>query len=439
MTVKKQYARREFLRYASVATLTGVMAPVIIPRSALADEQRPGANERIGIAGIGVGRRGGEIFRSAAKHPKAQAICVADLWKSRAEQVAKDTGCDAAYQDYHKVLERKDVDAIMTATPEHWRGLVCINACLAGKHIYGEKPITLTINEGKLMEKAARRNNIVFQTGSQQRSQRENHLGCEFIRNGGLGKIKEIIAANYQSPWLCDLPAQTAPADLDWETWCGPTPVVPYNIDLFTPRAKPGWLSFRPYSGGEMTGWGTHGIDQIQCALGMDLTMPTEFLVEEGASKLIPPVYSKAESADRGNEICGNPKLAFQYANGIRVRLGDANWGGAIFVGENGKMEIFRGNLKSNPPEMAEEVLKKEYTTNGHIDNWLNCIQTGERPISDIAIGRRSAAICHILNITRYLGRSLKWDPEKEVFIDDDEANTYLSREARKGYELPEV
>ena len=432
--------RRDFLKSAaSAALVAGVASPTLISRSALADGTRPGANDRIGVAGIGVGRRGSEIFASAARNPKAQAICVADVWLPRAENIAKKHGCDAAYQDYRRVLDRKDVDAVLTATPEHWRGLVCINACLAGKHVYGEKPITLTISEGALMEKAARKNNVVFQTGSQQRSQRQNYVGCEFIRNGGLGQIKEVIAANYESPWLCDLPAQPIPDGLDWETWCGPTPVVPYNIDLFTPRAKPGWLSFRPYSGGEMTGWGTHGFDQIQCALGTDLTMPTEIIVEEGAEKLIPPVYSKAEDAKRGNEICSKPRLAYKYANGIIVRLGNANRGGGIFIGEKGKMEIFRGNLKSNPPEIAEELLKSERRDQDHVDNWLSCILTGERPISDIAIGRRSAAICHLLNIARYLGRSLKWDPEKEVFIGDDEANTYLSREPRKGYELPTV
>ena len=432
--------RRDFLKSAaSAALVASVASPTLISRSALADGTRPGANDRIGVAGIGVGRRGSEIFASAARNPKAQAICVADVWLPRAENIAKKHNCDAAYQDYRRVLDRKDVDAVLTATPEHWRGLVCINACLAGKHVYGEKPITLTISEGALMEKAARKNNVVFQTGSQQRSQRQNYVGCEFIRNGGLGEIKEVIAANYESPWLCDLPAQPIPDGLDWETWCGPTPVVPYNIDLFTPRAKPGWLSFRPYSGGEMTGWGTHGFDQIQCALGTDLTMPTEIIVEEGAEKLIPPVYSQAEDAKRGNELCSKPRLAYKYANGIIVRLGNANRGGGIFIGEKGKMEIFRGNLKSNPPEIAEELLKSERRDQDHVDNWLSCILTGERPISDIAIGRRSAAICHLLNIARYLGRSLKWDPDKEVFIGDDEANTYLSREPRKGYELPTV
>ena len=158
----RNVGRRDFLKSMSVAVLSGVSAPTLISRRALANGQTPGANERIGVAGIGVGRRGSEIFAEAASNPKTQPICVADVWLSRAETIAQKNNCEVAYQDYRRVLERNDVDAITTATPEHWRGLVCINACLAGKHVYGEKPITLTINEGKLMEKAARRNNVVF-------------------------------------------------------------------------------------------------------------------------------------------------------------------------------------------------------------------------------------------------------------------------------------
>lgn len=436
--MKISSSRRSFLLLSSKSLLSTVSIPTLISRSALAYGTVPSANERIGVAAVGVGRRGSEIYSIATKNPKVQPVCVADVWLPRAECVAQKNRCEVAYQDYRRVLDRKDVDAIMTATPEHWRGLICINACLAGKHVYGEKPITLTISEGKLMEKVARKNNIVFQTGSQQRSMRENYLACRFIREGGLGKIKEVIAANYESPWLCNLPAQTVPFGLDWEMWCGPTPVVPYNIDLFTPRAKPGWLSFRSYSGGEMTGWGTHGFDQIQCALGFDMTGPSEIFVEDGSEKLELPIYSKEEDATRGNEICSKPHLSYRYANGVTVRLSNANRSGGIFLGTEGKIEIFRGRVTSNPPEIANELLKLDVDLNeDHVDNWLACILTGQRPISDIAIGRRSAIICHLLNIARCLGRSLKWDPEQEVVVGDEEANAQLSREPRKGYELP--
>ena len=425
--MNQKQSRRTFLRTASVAVLTGVAAPTLISRTALADGNTPGANERIGVAGIGVGRRGSEIFGSAAKNPKTQAICVADVWLPRAESVAKNNGCDAAYQDYRRVLERKDVDAITTATPEHCRGLICINACLAGKHVYGEKPITLTINEGKLMEKAARRNNVVFQTGSQQRSMKENHLACEFIRNGELGEIKEVIAANYESPWLCNLPEQPIPEGLDWETWCGPTPVVPYNIDLFTPRAKPGWLSFRPYSGGEMTNWGAHGVDQIQWALGADNSGPVA----------LAPMPS------------GNGAVAAKYADGTEVHFdleyGKAPMGGAIFRCEEGNLEINRNNLKSNPQSLIADAPEPDppegptWIARPHIENFFDCMVTRERPHADVEIGHRSVSVCHLVNITRILNRPLQWDPEKETFIGDDEANSYVDRPRRKGYELPEV
>ncbi|MDO4586589.1 MAG: Gfo/Idh/MocA family oxidoreductase [Planctomycetia bacterium] len=429
--------RRTFLKSMGALTAIGIASPTLISRSALAQGNVPGANERIGIAGIGVGRRGSEVFAEAANNPKTQPICVADIWLPRAETVAKKNGCSNAYQDYRRVLDNKDVDAVISATPEHWRGLTCIGACQAGKHVYAEKPVSLTISEGRKMVQAARKYNVVFQTGSQQRSQRENFIGCEFIRNGGLGEIQEVIAANYESPWLADLPAQPVLEGLDWDFWCGPTEPVPFNMDLFAPRAKPGWLSFRPYSGGEMTGWGTHGFDQIQCALGMELTGPTEILVD--GEKLEPPIYSEPETAERGNKICSKPHLSFRYANGITVKLENANRGGGIFIGKKAKMEIFRGNLTSNPKELALDLLKNHSRQNqSHVDNWLFCILSGERPISDIEIGHRSASVCHLLNIARYLGRSLKWNPEKELFVGDDEANQWLERPARKGFELPD-
>ncbi|MDR1958452.1 MAG: Gfo/Idh/MocA family oxidoreductase [Planctomycetaceae bacterium] len=435
-------SRRQFLKTAA-AVSAAVAVPTLIPRSALAQGDTPGANDRIGIAGIGIGRQGSGVYLSAVKNKSAQAVCTCDVWQKRAEDIAKKAGiaeaAKNAFQDYRKVLDRNDVDAIVTATPEHWRSLICVNAALAGKHIYAEKPVTLTINDGKLMLKAARKSNIVFQCGSMQRSYRENYLGCKMVQEGKLGPIKEVIAANYESPWLCSLPEQPVPEGLDWNLWCGPTDPVPFHHDLFTPRANPGWLSFRPYSGGEMTGWGTHGFDQIQCALQMDSTGPVEIIVE--GDKLNPPTYDKPESAARGNGICSNPKLSYRYANGITVTLGNANRGGGIFVGDKAKAEIFRSRVTSNPPELVKEYFDAhaDIKLPSHVDNWIACIKTGERPVGDIESGHRSASICHLLNIARYLGRNLKWDPVKEEFPGDDEANTWLSRPHRKGFELPEV
>jgi hypothetical protein len=187
-----------------------------------------------------------------------------------------------------------------------------------------------------------------------------------------------------------------------------------------------------------MTGWGTHGFDQIQWALGLDKTGPTEILVDGPALEL--PTYDEPESRDRGNRICSEPRLSYRYANGITVRLDNGNRGGGIFIGDKAKMEVFRGRLTSNPSELAEQLLKESPRQNqSHIGNWLECAVSGERPIADVEIGHRSASVCHLLNIARLVGRNLKWDPEAEHFIGDDEANAMLTRPVRKGYEWPEV
>ena len=434
MSTQKQ-TRREWLT-RTTATLA---IPLFIPRSVFAQGNRPGANERLGIAGIGVGRQGAPVLANLLRDKRTVGISVCDVWKTRAEEVAAKHNIPNVVQDYRKVIERKDVDAIMTATPEQWRANICVSAALAGKHLYVEKPVTLTIEDGKLMRVAARKTGIKFQCGSMQRSMIPNDLGCRLIREGKLGKIQEVISANYESPWFYGMSADPTPEDLDWDLWCGPADSVPFNKELFIPRGNPGWLSFWNYSGGEMTGWGTHGFDQIQCALGMDDTGPVEILVE--GEKLVPPMYDKPESRDRGNKLCSAPKLAYRYANGITVRLGVSNRGGGIFVGEKGKVEIFRNQVTSNPKELAEEYLKEHaaHKLPSHEVDWINCIYDGKTPIGELETGIRTASICHMLNIARYLGRNLKWDPAKEEFVGDAEANTWLKREHRKGFEVPAV
>ncbi len=432
-------SRRRFLKETAALTAGSLAAPYLIPRDVLASENRLGANDRIGIAGIGIGRRGAGVYQNAVQSKHGQAVAVADVNSITAGKMAEKFGI-TAYKNYHELLDRKDVDAIVTATPDHWRALVSIHACQAGKDVYAEKPMTLTIREGRLMVQAVRKYNRVFQTGSQQRSQKENRYGCELIRNNRIGKIKMVIGHNYPSPWNCALPPQPVPSELDWDMWCGPNELVPYNKDLATPRAKPGWISFRPYSGGEVTGWGAHGLDQIQCALGMDETGPVEIWTE--GPKFDPPTYSKPESRERGEKMCSSPMVFFRYANGITVKLDNGNPGGAIFVGEEGKIEIFRGRVTSNPAELSKTPIGDDdlhlYKSDNHTENWLECIKSREKPVADVEIGHRSTTLCHLCNIARWVGRKLQWDPEKEIFPGDDEANSHLDRPRRKGYELPE-
>ncbi|PIZ36194.1 MAG: gfo/Idh/MocA family oxidoreductase [Armatimonadetes bacterium CG_4_10_14_0_8_um_filter_66_14] len=431
--------RRRFLRQAVVAAGGSIAMPYVIPSGVRAAPGQPGANDRLGLGFIGIGRQGGELAGAARRSPTAKIVAVADVHRERAEAQGQLLEAEA-YQDYRKLLERKDVDAIVTATPEQWRGTICVHACQAGKDLYVEKPMSLTIHEGRLIADAVRKYQRVFQTGSQQRSQKENRLGCELIRNGRLGKLQRIIAHNYPSPWECALPEQPIPAELDWDKWCGPAELVAYNYDIFKSRANPGWLSFRLFSGGEMTGWGSHGFDQVQWALGMDEGGPVEMWTEGPAFD--PPTYTAAESGARGNKLCSQPPVFMRYPGEVVMELGNGPSGGAVFVGENGKLTIDRGKCVSDPPELAKEPLTDKdthlYQSDNHLQNWLDCIKSREKCVADVETGHRSASVCHLANITRRLGRKLQWDPVREQFADDEEANGLLKRPQREKYKTPE-
>lgn len=437
MTPRNRLSRRQFLHRGVSLAAGGVAAPYVVPSGVLAADGRPGPNDQIGVAGIGIGRQGRAVLQNAMNTGQCRFIGIADVYLPRAEEMCKRLG-GKAYQDYRKLLERKDVDAIITATPDHWRALVCIHACQAGKDIYAEKALSLTIREGRQMVEAARKYGRVLQVGSQQRSQAVNRISCEYLRSGKLGKIKEVEGCNYPSPWECALPAQPVPEGLDWDMWCGPAPLVPFHKDLFTPRAKPGWLSFRPYSGGEMTGWGAHGLDQIQWALGMDDSGPVEVWTE--GPRFDPPTYREPETRARGDKQCQVPMIFFRYANGVVVKLDKGSGGGAIFCTEKGKLDLSRGKVNTNPPEIAEEIqAEAKGADQNHVKNWLDCIRTREKPVADVEIGHRSITVAHLGNIARWIGRRLRWDPVREVFPDDAEANGFLDRVRRKPYELPET
>jgi predicted dehydrogenase len=429
--------RRRFLLSGAAALTSSLALPHFIPSGVLAAEGRAGANDRIGIGFIGMGRQANDILRWMAGLTEWRLVAVADVHLGRARAVAQRHQAEA-YQDYRRLLERKDVDAVITATPEHWRSWICLQSCQAGKDLYVEKPMSLTIREGRLIARAVRKYGRVFQTGSQQRSMVRNQIGCEFIRSGKLGKIRHVVAHNYPTPWEGRLPAQPIPEGLDWDMWCGPAEPVPYHEDLYLPRAQPGWLSFRPFSGGEMTGWGAHGFDQVQWALNMDESGPTEVWTEGG--KLNPPTYTEPESRDRGNRICGEPKVFFRYPGDITMELKDGPMGGAIFHGEQGTFRINRGVIESDPEELAIEALRNrpKGVSENHVKNWFDCIKSRARPVADVEIGHRSATVCHLGNIARWAGRKLRWDPEREVFPDDSDANQYLDRARRRPWELPE-
>jgi predicted dehydrogenase len=265
----------------------------------------------------------------------------------------------------------------------------------------------------------------VFQVGTQQRTMEINRFCCEFIRDGKIGAIKYVSAVNYPGPRRYEsLPEEPVPATDDWNAWCGPTELRPFNQQL-----QFGWMQWWDYSGGEMTNWGAHGVDQIQWALGKDDTGPTELWPESpGVSGIV----------------------SMRYADGTQVRFerdpSKGPMGGAVFTGAECKMEINRNLYRTNPKDFVKDApdaaVQQKWEGEGwiarpHIQNWLDCIKSRRRPNADVEIGHRSITICHLVNITRELGRKLRWDPAAERFVGDDEANKLLDRPRRAGFELP--
>jgi predicted dehydrogenase len=395
----------------------------ILQAAAAALPLRLNAADRIRIGVIGTGNRSNLLMDQLPE--EAEIVAVADCFLTRARQsAAKRQAKWDVYQDYRRILDRKDIDGVIVGTGDFQRVIPCIHACQAGKDVYAEKPLTLYVAEGRALVNAARRYNRIFQVGSQQRSMAMNRVACDFVRTGGLGRLHFVQGVNYPGPTLSTpLPEEPMPADLDWNVWQGQSAARPYNAKFHT-----GWMRWRDYSGGEMTNWGAHGLDQIQMALGMDATGPVEWW----------PMPDGPKGA-----------IAFRYASGVTVRLempaGDLN-AGAIFVGEKGRIEIVRNGFRCDPAKLIkdlppeEEVAKwnrAQWQAKYHMQEWTACMRSRKLPSADVETGHRSITVCHLANITRELNRRLQWDPERERFVGDESANALLTRPRRAGFELP--
>jgi predicted dehydrogenase len=383
-----------------------------------------GANDRVRVGVIGVGNRSGLLIDQLPEG--AEIVAVADCFRQRSETaMAKRKASWRIYEDHRELLDQKDIDGVIVGTPDHGRVHCSIHAVQAGKDVYAEKPLTLYVAEGRALVRAVSKYNRILQVGSQQRSMAMNQIGCDFVKTGGLGKLLFVQGVAYTMSTPYTGPAtDPVPAGMNWDMWLGQNEMRPFATEMFTH-----WMRYREFSGGEMTNWGAHGVDQIQAALGMDNTGPVEFWPIEGGLK---------------------NSTAFRYANGVTVRLemppGDLQ-GGAIFVGEKGRIEITRNAFRTDPQKLIkqlppeEEVVKwnrAQWQAKYHMQDWLDSMRSRKTPLADVEVGHRSISVCHLVNITRQLGRKLKWDPEAERFKDDAEANALLTRPRRKGYELPE-
>lgn len=431
---RKQLRRRSFLQ----AALGAAVAPHFIPATALAAPGRPGANDRIHVGLIGSGYRSRDLTKESP--PDLRLVSVADcdlrqiqgyldVMKEVPDSIVAES-C-ARYQDYQEMFEKENLDGVFVATTTHARALICIHAMQAGLDVYAEKPLTLTIEEGQYLIRAENRYGRVVQVGTQQRSIDINNFGSDLVRNGAIGKVHTVICPNFIGPEIRgELPAEPTPAEMNWDMWCHQTELIPYS-----PALHPGlgrWGRYRDYDGGGLgwgvTGWGAHAFDQVQRALGTDDTCPEEIRLEgEGP----------------------NAPVTMRYPNGTLLKLslpkGKGPGLGAIFVGDKGKIEINRNRVASNPPELVQDAPpladKSEYASvaHAHIRNWVDCMRTREKPRADTTVGHRASVICILVNICRELGRPLKFDPDREEFDGDKEANALRSRPRRKGYELPEI
>lgn len=412
-----------------LTTRRGVLAGAA-PLMILGTRRALGANERlnVGLIGIGVMNRG-HLGWCLGQKSTIQVVAVCDVHGGRREDAvrrvhtayAKDreagtyTGC-GAYNDFRELVARKDVDAVIIATPDHWHAIPAIAAANAKKHVYCEKPLSLTIAESRAMVNAARANNIVFQTGSQQRTEFGGRfrMAVEYVRSGRLGKIKTVRVGVAGPAKPCDLPEEATPAGVDWELWNGPSPARGFSATLCPADIHnhfPAWRNYKEYAGGGLADMGAHHFDIAQWALGMDHTGPVE-------------VHPPAQ---------GDSGLRFVYANGIEMYHGGRS--GCTFEGEQGSLYVDRGEIESTPGSILEQPLgpndfRLEPIGGSHRQNWVDCIKSGKKPVADVEIGARSAQVCQLGNIGYWLRRPLRWDPAKEEFLGDgaEEANRLRGR-----------
>ncbi|MBI1313895.1 gfo/Idh/MocA family oxidoreductase [bacterium] len=421
----QQMNRRRFLT-TSAAGASVIAAPYFVPTSAF------GANERVITGHVGVGGQGRGNLRRFMSKSNVQAAAVCDVDSNHAATAAKSVegkyGKCEVFGDYRRLLDRSDIDAVVISTPDHWHALTTIHACQAGKDVYVEKPLTLTIAQGRLMVNAARKHERIVQTGSQQRSDGKFRKACELVRNGYIGKLEKVLVGipgpNHPGE---PVPDSDPPAELNYDMWLGPAPFKPYNKK----RVHYNFRFFRDYSGGQLTNFGAHHIDIAQWGIGTDDSGPISV---EGTATYHPKGW---------HEVTETCRITHTYANGVEMTVGQGQKdipGGVTFMGSKGRIFVTRGKLTSTPDEIARQELSSNderlYVSNDHVGNFLDCIKSRKLPICDVEIGHRSATICHLSNIAADLGRKLAWNPQSESFVDDEAANALLDRPYRKPYTI---
>jgi predicted dehydrogenase len=404
--------RRNFLKKSSLLTVTSLFAaPSIVPFSVFGSNS---PSNRITIGSIGTGGMGTGNLRGFLNQPVAQVLAVCDVDRSHREAARQLAGLNEtdSYNDFRELLARDDIDAVVVATPDHWHVPISIAAAKVNKDIYCEKPLTLTITEGRDLVNAVRKYDRVLQTGSQQRSGSRFRYACELVRNGFIGDLKVmhvgIPGNNRENP--LNWKVEPIPEGFDYEMWLGPARKEPYTEK----RCHYTFRFILDYSGGQMTNWGAHYLDIAQWGVGADDSGPVEI---EGQG--IFPTDGLFTTALKSH-------VEYTYANGVKLIL-KTGGGGIRFEGSEGWVYVDRGKIESDPKSIVKSIINPSgvnlYRSNDHKANFLECIKKRKDPIANVEIGHRSSTLCHLGNIAQLTGRRLAWDPQKEKFINDPIAN----------------
>jgi predicted dehydrogenase len=454
MPISQQTSRRQFLKGIAAAGAASILLP-----SANRAFGYEASSERPVFATIGLRNQGWAITSKSFGFADFAALADVDA-NVLADNVAKvenDQGKKPdAYKDYRSILDRKDIDAVMIATPDHWHTKIAVEAMYAGKDVYCEKPLTLTIDEGKLIEKVVKKTGRVFQVGTMQRTEIDQRFlqAIALIRNGRIGTVNKVTCSINRMESSPVIPAADVPEGLDWDLWLGPAPKVPYRA---LPELREGYgggvplysnchYSFRnwhEYSGGKLTDWGAHHVDIACWALGASDT---------GPSKITPVEYTLPVEYSKGYPVVDDQyNAATQFTirvdmpNNVEMIITSEGDNGILFEGTKGRFFVNRGKIAGKPvedlkddplPEGAIEAIYGGKVSENHTANFIEGMKSRKQPISDVWSHNRMLEICHLSNIAMRLGRELKWDPVKREIIGDAQANSFLAREGRKGFEI---
>ncbi len=426
-------SRRNF-----ISTSAGVVgAAAAWPMLSMADEKPRAKVERLGIGAIGMRYQGSVITEQARKY--ADVVAITDVDRHVREQARASFGSTPRiFEDYQDMLARPDVDVVLIATPDHWHTKMLVDAVRAGKDVYCEKPLTLTIDEGKILRNVVGNSDRVVQVGTWQRSDHNFRLAVEMVHQGRLGKLQRVTCTTSKNPTGGPFDTMPVPEHFNWDLWQGPTPDVPY----IPQRAHYTFRWWYEYSGGKMTDWGAHHIDIAQWAIQ---SLP----VEIDGRATFPDI-------ENGFNVAKDFAADYKYANGVELKVSDEGRDGILFEGDKGRIFVNRGGIHGAPAEelkdnpFPRESFKAYDNDNlsrpirtgkidaivNHMGNFFDCVESRKQTISDIESQHRSVSTCHLGNISQRLGRPLKWDPEQEVFVGDEEANKWLKREYRAGFEI---